>query len=442
MRRTLVGMSLPVFLFSAALSAQILTLDEAIDLALHNNRGIKNAALESTRVSDKIASLRTRMFPAFNVYLLGGQQLQSFDFTFERGLLGVYPGVGPIPNKDTTITTPLVPTGILVGRVSQPITPIHKVKLNLRLLDTGKLLATEQERAQRQDIVQNVKLLYYGIQQIESSLRSLEETIKLYRELVRLTADYVSKQTALEGDHLQMQTSLARAEQSELTLQNQRATQKEQLNQLMSRDVLTEFAVSPILEAAEFDNDIAAARKIALDRRPEIRQSHLKVQQAEQDRDVKKADYIPDISIDFNNLTLLNFNQFLPTSISNIGVSLSWEPFDWGRKRHDLAEKGRVIEEAKNSRADAEALVTIEVDDKFRKLQQAQAQLRVARLGQQTAIENLRVAKNKYEAQSSLLKDLLQAQANLEQSNADFQQALAGFWTAKAQFEHALGEDK
>ncbi len=442
MRRKLIELSLLTVALGSALSAQVLTLDEAIALALHNNRGIKNAALETARVGDRLAALRTKMFPSLNLYVLGAQQLQSFDFTLERGLLGVYPGVGPIPDRDTTIRTPRVPTGIMIGRISQPLTPLHQIKLNLKLLDIGKLLSGEQERAQHQDTVRDVKQLYYGIQQLESSLRSAEETVKLYRELVRLTADYVAKQTALPGDNLQMQTSLARAEQSQLTLRNQEATQKEQLNQLMSRNVLTEFTVSPILEAAEFDGDIAAARKTALDRRPEARQSRLKVQQAEQDRLVKKSEYIPTVSVDFNSITLLNYTSFLPTNINNVGVSFSWEPFDWGRRRHELVEKGRVVEEARNSQADAEGLITIDVDDKFRKFQQAQSQLRVVRLSQETALENLRVAKNKYEAQASLLKDLLQAQTSLEQANADFQQALAGFWTAKAQFERALGEDK
>jgi hypothetical protein len=37
---------------------------------------------------------------------------------------------------------------------------------------------------------------------------------------------------------------------------------------------------------------------------------------------------------------------------------------------------------------------------------------------------------------------VLAAQANVEQSNSAYQQALLHFWTAKAEFEHALGEDQ
>ncbi len=84
----------------------------------------------------------------------------------------------------------------------------------------------------------------------------------------------------------------------------------------------------------------------------------------------------------------------------------------------------------------------IDVNQKFRQLRQSRAQLRVTRLAQQTALENLRVVKNRYQAQASLLKDVLQSQAALEQANSDHQQALVRFWTARAEFEHATGEDR
>jgi outer membrane protein TolC len=66
----------------------------------------------------------------------------------------------------------------------------------------------------------------------------------------------------------------------------------------------------------------------------------------------------------------------------------------------------------------------------------------VARLSQETAIESLRVAKNRFAVQSALLKDVLQVQVSLEQSNSDYQQALVSFWNARAEFERALGEDQ
>jgi hypothetical protein len=41
-----------------------------------------------------------------------------------------------------------------------------------------------------------------------------------------------------------------------------------------------------------------------------------------------------------------------------------------------------------------------------------------------------------------LLKVVFQSQATLAQANSDYQHALADYWSAKAEFEHALGEDQ
>jgi len=52
------------------------------------------------------------------------------------------------------------------------------------------------------------------------------------------------------------------------------------------------------------------------------------------------------------------------------------------------------------------------------------------------------VMSNRYRVQASLLKDVLQAQTSLADANFQYQKALLGFWTAKAEFEKATGEDK
>ena len=196
------------------------------------------------------------------------------------------------------------------------------------------------------------------------------------------------------------------------------------------------------LLAAEMDVDLSEAHRSALEHRPEIRQARLRHTQAEWDMKAKKAEYIPDLAVEFNSIALLNFSSFLPTQSQSVGVSLSWEPFDWGRKKREVSEKRHVVEQAENATADAESLVLIDVNDKYRQLQQNRMQLRVARLKQETAMENLRVAKNKYTADAVLLKDVLQAQTTVEEGNTSYERALLAFWDARADFERAVGEDR
>ncbi|HTS26453.1 MAG TPA: TolC family protein, partial [Bryobacteraceae bacterium] len=147
-------------------------------------------------------------------------------------------------------------------------------------------------------------------------------------------------------------------------------------------------------------------------------------------------------SAEVKTLAFLNYGAFFPTRDNSVGFSLSWEPFDWGRKKHEAAEKQRTVEQARNSRQDATNSVLLDVNDKYRALRQSRTQLRVSALAQETSIESLRVAKNRYAVDHVLLKDVLQGQVSLERSNSEYQQALLSFWNARADFERAMGEDQ
>ena len=435
--------TLVFFLFGSPLIAQELPLDQAVQLALKHNVDVANSALDVSKALDRSRAFHTQLFPKLSFYALGSEQLTPVSFTVGAGTLEQSSPIGPIPSHDVQYTTPVQPTGYLFGRIVQPISPIYRIRLNLKALDYSTQLAQQKERSKRQDVVRNVKQLYYNIEQVQSSLAATQETVRLYKEVERITRDYVLQQTALNSELLQAQATLADAEQSELTLSNQEAKQKEQLNDLLGRDVLTDFSVTPIgEEVSDPEIDLVAARKKALAQRPEIQEARLKTQQSEQELRAKKAEYIPDISAEFNSISLLNFSSYLPGGTYSVGVSLSWEPFDWGRKKNEIAEKRDTVTQDKNTESSAERKVIMDVDDKYRQLQQSWSKLRAAKLSQKYALENLRVNKDQYEVQATLLKVVFQAETTLAQANSDYQHGLADYWSAKADFEHALGEDQ
>jgi outer membrane protein TolC len=431
-----------VVLATCAHGAETLSLEQAVSIAVENNRAVKTVALDAEKAKDKLAATRTRQLPAFDTYLLGAQQLRSFDFTLEKGVLGSYGATGPLPDQDVHLKTPLQPTGLLMNKVTQPISSLIRIRRNMDTLKTGIDLAHELTRAERQKLTRDVKRVYYSLQQVDSSLRSVRQTAALYAEVEKLTANYVVQEVALKGDLLETQRRVAQTYQLEVQLQNQEASAKEQLNQLLARDIHTEFEVLPAMDAVNIDFSLDQARERALKDRSEIRQAALRSRQAEQDLRAKRAERIPDIAAEFNNLTFLNWGRFMPTQTTSVGVSVTWEPFDWGRKKHEANEKRRSVEQARIAQKEAESLVLVDINDKFRQLKSRRAELRVARLAQETATENLRVTKNKFAVQAVLLKDTLQAQVNLEQSNADYIEALTAFWNSRADLERALGEDQ
>lgn len=418
---------------------ETLSLPQAVETALRQNRLIRNEKLEVEKASDRLAAIGTRRLPGVDISVFELQWFQPPEFRFSRGVFGNFPGLGAVPPVNTSISSSSGPTAFVFARATQPLTQLYRIGLGIRMGEINRDLAQGKLELKQREIVHQVKRNYYAILQTQSALHSAEETLKLYQELDRVVGEYVSQQISLASESLEIKTRLAKEDYEVLRLRNNLAAAKEQLNHLLGRDVRTEFTVSEVSTATIYEAELSAAQSRALAERGEIKDLRQKIKLAEYDRRLKKAERIPEVSFMVGYFSAFGVSV-LPRNAAGAGFTLNWEPFDWGRRKHELAERERTIEQAREGLREAESLILIEVSDRFRKLREAQALLRVGRALQESAAEKLRVATNKYKLEATLYKDVLQSQAALAEAQHQYQQALLAFWTARADFEKAIGE--
>jgi outer membrane protein len=417
-----------------------LSLDAAIQLAVENNRQVQAALLEVDKAEADLAIARTRRLPVFGTEVNASQLLTPVSYSFPRGAFGDFPATGPIPATDTNVTVPQQPTLYVSSSVSQPLSQLVRINLGIKSSSVARDIEHEHARAQQLTVVNEVKRMYFAILQTQSALTAGDEAISLYRELDRMLTVRVAQQVALRSDSLDVQFRLAHEELSQTTRRNMLASQKEQLNQLLGRDVRTAFDVEDVSTISIAEIDLAAAHSQALASRPDVREARLTLQQAELDRRATKAERIPDISLAAAYTS--NFNvDVLPRNLATLGVRMTWEPFDWGRKGYELKGKDRTIEQARLRVRETEDRAVIEINSRFRTLAEARARLAVMQMAQATSREKLRVKTNQYEIQAALLPDVMQLRADVAEATDGYQQALVSFWTAKADFEHAVGEE-
>jgi outer membrane protein TolC len=422
-------------------------LDQAIDMALKSNRSVQNATIEAAKFGDRRASLKSQLLPDAHVFGFALQPVAPFNVDIPKGSLGVDSADAPIPASETRFHTDARPIGVAAVSVIQPLSSIPTIHKRLSLLDVERQLAEEQTRLERQTAVRDVRQLYYEIESLESALGAARESVRLFQEIERITAQYVEKRYVLDVDFLEAQLHLAKATESVLDLQNRQETLKSKLNQKMGRDVMTQFTVPEIPATAEASfsdspQDTSEARARALAQRPEVRQAQLKVEHARSELSIASASFNPTIAAQFIGIETTPIDSLLPRQVGFAGISLSWQPFTWGRKQHELAVYRDELQQAINQQEDAKSLVEIDVAEQYRRLQLAAAHLHVASLSRQMATESLRVARKQYEAEFALLKTVLQAQSALENSNADYQHSLTELWTARAEYERALGQNQ
>jgi outer membrane protein TolC len=420
-------------------ASPLLTLDEAIQIATSQNREVKISEIDVTKAKEEVTQTRTNYFPTLNANVLAGSLLQPINFTVPAGTFGTYPGTGPVPSKDSSIRSPARIGAFVYGSAAQPLTQIYKVGLAVRQARLSVALSKEAVRAQEQETRRQVKDAYYKLAQLQAQVESANASVEALIELSKLTEQRLVHETVLASDSLTVKAKVRQARYQLLVSQDALEVQKQDLNQLLGRDLLTPFSVEiqPFGEVAEWD--LHAAQKQALDQRPELREAHLQVKIAEMDVRRERAKYIPDLSLSVNYLGFQNTN-FLPQNIGTAGLLLQWQPWDWGYKKHRIAEFKATTQQKELAELDSQQKVLLEVGDKYRKLGEARILLQ-AQIDQRDATQaRMREVSDRYKVKASLLADVLQQTAEVSKADAEYQQALSGFWTARAEFEKAIGE--
>ena len=418
----------------------VLTLDQAIELARSHNRELKQAGLEIHKQKEAFSEARTQLYPRFDTYFLGSELLTPLDFTIKSGTLGTFPATGPIPAKDSVIHTPARPVAIASVTVTQPLTQLLRIDLSIRQQRLATELSQQSYLEHQQVLVNEVRHAYYAILQSQSEVESQRALLAYLEELQQLTARRLQQEAVLKADSLRITAQRTKALYQLTVTEDALADRKEALNRLLGRDLLEEFTVEMVPASLPEESGLQQARKVAIEMRPEIKAETIKKERAALDTKIERTRYIPDVSIQANYLTTPNIS-FLPQNVGAVGVLLTWQPWDWGQKRHNIAQKVDAEEQAQLSIDNVREQVLQEVDSSFRRLREARELLTAAQAARDAEAEKLRNQMDAYSHQAIVLSDLLQQQSSVASAEDQYRQGLLAFWRARADFERALGEE-
>src|SRR5438034_5048140 len=183
---TLIATLLPVIAVSAQTSptpSLPLSLNDAIALGLEHNRTVVNAALQVDKADQDIATARSKRLPSLKIEAQGSQLLRPVNLTFARGAFGEFPGIGPVPGNDTSITTPARLNFIVSAEAQQPLTQLIKLSLSVRLNEASRAYERERLRDTRLGLVDEIRRLYYTMAQTRSALDANRHSLELLREM-------------------------------------------------------------------------------------------------------------------------------------------------------------------------------------------------------------------------------------------------------------------
>jgi len=410
----------------------VLSLAQAVQIAVENNRPVNMAKLDIVKSKWEVAQTKTKRFPAITTYLFASIDITNPTFTFPSDLFD-----NQQPQK-LKLSDGI--TGTASVQVAQPLSQLYQIHLAVREQELSTDLATQQYRGQRQSIVASVKQAYYATLQTESALEATQSLVKQYEETDRVATNYLGQESVLKSDSLEAKAKLAQSRYQVVQLRDTLQTQKEQLNELLARDLDTPFRTEQVPPITPAEMDLKTARSTALQQRPEVKEAEIDTQRAEYDRKLSRAKYIPDVGAAIHYLDPIN-TAFLPQNILSAGLELKWDPFDWGGRRDEVKQKDVSIQQSHYQLQETRAQVMLDVDNNFRKLEESRSLLDVSEAGRDAANEKLREISDQFKQSSVLMRDLLQQQAAAANAEHEYEQSLLSFWNAKAAFEKALGEE-
>jgi outer membrane protein TolC len=416
----------------AAGDVPVLTLAQAIQTAVDNNRPVNIAKLNILKSKWEVAQTKTKRFPAITTYLFASADLTNPMFTFPADLFD-----NKQPQKEQ-LSSGI--TGYASVQIAQPLSQLYQIHLAIREQELSTDLAGEQYKGQRQSIVASVKQAYYATLQTESALEATQALVKQYEETDRVATQYLAQESVLKSDSLEVKAKLAQARYQIIQLRDTLDTQKEQLNELLGRDLDVAFRTEPVPPISPSEMDLKAARRTALQQRPEVKEAEIDTHRADYDRRLARAKYIPDVGAALHYLEPIN-TEFLPQNILSAGLELKWDPFDWGGRRDEVKQKDVSVQQSQYQLQETQAQVMLDVDNSFRKLEESRSLLEVSQAGRDAANEKLREVSDAFKHSAVLMRDLLQQQAAVANADHEYEQSLLSFWNAKAAFEKALGEE-
>lgn len=439
-----VGASLQLGLLGIASAqgnaAMELTLSQAIDLALKQNRSLKMAQLAVVDSEQRKKIARADYFPHI------GNQSTAFHVTdvqqlvIPEGALGVYGTSGPIPAQTAVIGQGTFTAYTSGTGLSQPLLQMFKTHQENRAATADINSAKIQVNQAQDDIALKVRQLYYGIliAQLKRDAAKQEEGAAQVK--LQENTSSVEQGSALEDVALESHAALLGAKQTVLTQDMQIRDLTFELNDLLGLPLNTQLQLreEPSVAAASIparDECVSTAREQSF----EIRAARQAVEKAKAELAATKDAYIPDLSA-FARYSYQSGIPFLVHNFGNFGVLFTYDLFDGGRRKAEINESRTMLSKAELNLANVEQEVTVQVEIAYDKVELTQSLVMVAEEALKARTEAARVAERQVEQNEALASATAEAAAKTSSAKASLLEANLGLSLAQGELKRAMGE--
>ena len=421
-----------------SLAADILTLEESIDIALKNSLTIHSAKEGVDAAVARRREAATGFLPKFNTtYSYTRLNEEPFN-RFANLPAGVF-----IPNG----------TEIIVGtqnnyywtfEARQPLFTGGGLIANYQASQIAEDAARIEEGAKHQDVIRDVKITYFNILRAQRIKEAADQSVEMLTAHREVADNFFKVGMIPKNDLLHAEVELANGRQNLTKAQNGVELAKARFNTVLKRKIFAPVQIVDILNYQPLERQLDECLDIALKTRPELKISALKVEQAGKMVRMAQSEYFPTLSL-VGNYTRYGDHPSVSGSDyrdaenwSVMGVA-SWNFWEWGRTKFRV-DAGRAREnQALDESKELNDLIILEIKHAYLNLQEAEKQIAVSEKVIEQANENFRIAQERFRENVATTTDVLDAQTLLTKAKADYANALGDFNINRAILDRAMG---
>jgi TolC family type I secretion outer membrane protein len=400
--------------------AGVLSLEEAIRLALQQQPTIRSAVESYNAAGERVPQAQSTYYPRldFSAFLGRAQTFSTNQNTTQRS-----------DSFNATLQARQLiydfgKTGALVDEARAGV----------------RFSAFELERV-REVVVLNVRQSYLQLVQAQRLTAVADAQVARAELNLRSARGFFDVGTKPKSDVTRAEVELANARVAQIRARNLVQLAQVTLANALGLPATTPIQVQDILAYEPIALDREALRTEALGNRPELAQALARIEAARAQVSGARARYFPDLAATgsiggvADEPTVNIFTQ----DTWSIGASLQWNLFEGFFTKHRIRETESLLNAARANYDSLELQVRLDVEQTYIAVVEAAERIGATDVAIESARENLRLAQGRYDAGVGTILDLTEAQLSLTNAEADQVRALTDHKLALAALDRAVG---
>jgi len=438
--------------------ATVITLDEALRIALSENISIKIADKEIERAEYAKKGTYASLFPQIDGSGTYSRTIkkQVMYMDFDMSSFGGGSSSAETGDAAAGSSTATSGGGIEVGRwntYSAGISagmPLVNAQLwqSLKISGQDVELAVEKARNSRLETVSQVKQAYYAVLLAKETFDVYYDSFQNALESFQQTEKRYNVGKASELDYQRAKSSLQNAIPNVYDSESSIILGLWRLKAVMGIDLDANIDIAGSL--SDYSNtmfrDIHENDEVSLDNNSSLKQLAIQAEELANTIKMQQFASLPTLSLSFsysiNAMTNdFKFSQYQWSPYSAVGLSLSIPIFAGGKRFNAVRATKNQYEQFQLQQENAERQLKVSIRQYLTQMETSMNNFNSAQSGVETAAKAYDIAQKSYNLGKSTITDLNVAQLALTQARLVESQAIYNFVVAKSNLEQTLGND-